>query len=72
MAESYSLKWDNFQSNVSKSFHQLRNEEYLNDVTLVADDHKHFYAHKLVLLACSEYFKNIFKNTGSFLFTVQK
>ena len=62
MKERFSLKWNDFQSNVSKSFSFLRNEEYLHDVTLVGDDHRQLPAHKLVLSACSEYFKDIFKN----------
>ena len=62
MSERFSLKWNDFQSNVSKSFSLLRNEEYLHDVTLVGDDHRQLPAHKLVLSTCSEYFKDIFKN----------
>ena len=49
-------------SNVSKSFSLYRNEEYLHDVTLVSDDHNKVSAHKLVLSACSDYFRDIFKN----------
>ena len=62
MSEKFCLKWNDFHSNVSKSFTQVRNEEYLHDVTLVSDDHKKFSAHRLVLSACSEYFRDIFKN----------
>ena len=62
MEEKFSLKWDHFHSNASKSFSVLRNADYLHDVTLVSDDHKQMSAHKLVLSACSEYFKDIFKN----------
>ena len=62
MAEKFCLKWNDFDSNVSKSFGLLRNEDYLHDVTLVGDDNNQVSAHKLVLSACSEYFKNIFKN----------
>ena len=61
MSEKFSLKWDAFQSNVSNSFAILRNEDYLLDVTIVTDDNEQVEAHKLVLSACSEYFKNIFK-----------
>ena len=64
MLEKFSLKWNDFHSNVSKSFGLFRNDEYLHDVTLVSDDHKQFSAHKLVLSACSEYFKNIFKQNN--------
>ena len=62
MAEKFCLRWNDFHSNVSKSFSLLRNEEYLHDVTLVSDDHSKIQAHKLVLSACSDYFKDIFKN----------
>ena len=61
MSEKFCLKWNDFNSNVSKSFGKLRTEEYLQDVTLVGDDHTQMSAHKLVLSACSEYFKEIFK-----------
>ena len=65
MSEKFCLKWNDFTSNVSKSFGLLRTAEYLHDVTLVADDHKQVSAHKLVLSACSEYFKDIFKNNNN-------
>ena len=64
MAEKFCLKWNDFNSNVSKSFGLFRNEAYLHDVTLVSDDHKTVSAHKLVLSACSEYFRDIFKNNS--------
>ena len=41
----------------------FRNESYLHDVTLVSDDFKQIPAHKLVLSANSEYFKNILQQT---------
>ena len=59
--EKFSLKWNDFQANVSKCFRLLMSEDELCDVTLVTDDQKKVSAHKLVLSACSEYFKNIFK-----------
>ena len=61
MSEKFCLKWNDFRSNVSNSFGLLRNEDYLHDVTIVTDDHEQVAAHKLVLSACSDYFKNIFK-----------
>ena len=64
MSEKFCLKWNDFESNVSKSFSLLRNEEYLHDVTLVCDDNSQVSAHKLVLSACSEYFKTIFRNNS--------
>ena len=61
MSEKFCLKWNDFQSNVSNSFSVLRNEDYLHDVTIVTDDNDQVAAHKLVLSASSQYFKNIFK-----------
>ena len=64
MSEKFCLKWNDFHSNVSKSFGLFRNEDYLHDVTLVSDDHLQVPAHKLVLSASSEYFKNVLKNSN--------
>ena len=64
MSEKFCLKWNDFHSNVSNSFGLFRNEDYLHDVTLVSDDHKQVSAHKLVLSASSDYFKNIFKQNS--------
>ena len=58
--EIFSLKWNDFETNVSKSFVNLRTETQLFDVTLVGQDQKKVSAHRLVLSACSDFFKNIF------------
>ena len=62
MTEKFVLKWNDFQTNVAKSFSKLRKEEDLYDVTFVSDDPKQMSAHKVVLSSCSEYFKNILKH----------
>ena len=62
--EKFSLKWNDFQTNVSKTFSSLRQEEHLFDVTLVSDDEQHIAAHKLVLTASSQFFKNILKKAS--------
>ena len=63
--EKFSLKWDKFTSNASNAFSSLRHEDYLHNVTLVSNDNQQVSAHKLVLSACSEYFRNIFMNNQS-------
>ena len=63
MSEKFNITWSDFCENVSKSFGLFRNESYLHDVTLVSDDFKQIPAHKLVLSATSEYFKNILQET---------
>ena len=62
MSEKFCLKWNDFNSNASKAFGILRNEDYLHDVTLACDDNYQVFAHKLVLSASSEYFKTLFMN----------
>ena len=65
-SEKFSLKWNDFATNVSNSFSRLRQETRLYDVTLVSNDHQQVSAHKLVLSACSEVFSTIFNiNNGS-------
>ena len=64
-SEKFSLKWNDFASNVSNSFSRLRQETRLYDVTLVSNDHQQVSAHKLVLSACSEVFSNIFNSNNS-------
>ena len=66
MVEKFCLKWNDFETNVSKSFANLRTETQLFDVTLVGQDQRKVSAHRLVLSACSDFFKNIFySNTHS-------
>ena len=60
--DKFSLKWNDFSSNVQKSFQNLRKEEDFFDITLVGDDFKHVTAHKVVLSSSSEYFKTVFSN----------
>ena len=60
--DKFSLKWNDYQSNVSKSFQSLRHKEDFCDVTLVGDDYKQVTAHKVILSYCSEYFNNVLSN----------
>ena len=62
--EKFYLKWNDFVRNASQSFRNLRKEEDFYDVTLVSDDEKHFPAHRVVLSASSEFFKNILKRVN--------
>ena len=60
MGEKFNLTWNEYQSNIAKSFSSLRHGNTLNDVTLVSDDNVHISAHKVVLSSCSGYFRDIF------------
>ena len=57
--EKFNLKWNDFQPNISASFKKLRNHCEFHDVTLVSNDQKQVSAHKVVLSACSAFFRNI-------------
>ena len=63
-SEKLSLKWNDFQKNVSQSFGLLRQEEDLFDVTLVSEDEIQVPAHKLVLSASSSFFKSFFRKNA--------
>ena len=58
--DSYNFKWNEFSSNIQKTFRSFRNEESLSDVTLLCGEET-LTAHKLVLSASSEFFQNIFR-----------
>ena len=63
-ADNYNIEWGDYKETVSLSFKQLRQENILCDVTLVTDDDIHLSAHKVVLSACSKFFKSIFTKTS--------
>ena len=64
MAEKFNLTWNDFQTNVTRSFTQLRQETDLCDVTLISDDQTQVQAHRIVLSTCSEFFRSIFKRNN--------
>uniref|UniRef100_A0A1B6EQ73 BTB domain-containing protein n=1 Tax=Cuerna arida TaxID=1464854 RepID=A0A1B6EQ73_9HEMI len=59
-ADHFCLRWNNYQSNMVSELDILRSEEHLVDVTLSCEGQK-FRAHKVILSACSAYFRNVFK-----------
>merc|ERR1712189_94632 len=59
--EKFDLKWNDFQTTISQYFKQIRDEKDFFDVTLVSEDNKLFQTHKIVLSACSSFFRPILK-----------
>ena len=57
----FCLKWNDFNTAVSESFLRLREEKNFFDVTLVTEDGIFIEAHKVVLSASSNFFKDILK-----------
>lgn len=58
--QQYSLKWNNYISHLAYHFENLRTEEEFTDVTLCCEGKK-IKAHKIILSACSTYFRDVFK-----------
>jgi hypothetical protein len=62
MSEKFCLRWNDFEANVSVAFRELREEKDFFDVTLsVGPGHQHIQAHKLILSACSPFFRGVLR-----------
>ncbi len=59
-SEHYCLKWNNFQTNIVAALGNLKLDEDFVDVTLSCEG-KSIKAHKVILSACSEYFRDVFR-----------
>ena len=60
MDEQFSLKWNDFQNNLTTGFQHLLEEEIMLDVSLSAGGQL-IQAHKVILSICSPYFKALFQ-----------
>ena len=65
--EAFCLKWNDFQESISSSLGSLLSCSELHDVTLQCGPHSadSLHCHRLVLAACSDWFRNIFKSMVS-------
>jgi len=59
-SEKFCLRWNDFESNISSAFRELRDDKDFFDVTLACDDEQ-IQAHKVILSACSPFFRNILR-----------
>jgi len=59
-SEKFCLRWNDFESNISNAFQELRDDKDFFDVTLACDDEQ-IQAHKVILSACSPFFRNILR-----------
>ena len=57
----FSLKWNDYQYNVSSAFESLRADNDLTDVTLACHDNFQIEAHKVILASSSPFFSKLFK-----------
>jgi len=57
--EKFCLRWNDYEKNLRNSLRSLKDDNELLDVTLCCEDEQ-VKAHKVILSACSQFFKNIF------------
>ncbi|VVC41889.1 BTB/POZ domain,Zinc finger C2H2-type,SKP1/BTB/POZ domain,Zinc finger, RING/FYVE/PHD-type [Cinara cedri] len=60
--QHFCLRWNNYQNSITTAFENLRDDEDFIDVTLACDG-KSLKAHRVVLSACSPYFRELLKST---------
>jgi len=58
--EKFCLRWNDFEKNISGAFRELREDKDFFDVTLACDDDQ-IQAHKVILSACSPFFRTILR-----------
>lgn len=63
--QQYCLKWNNYQESLSSTFSELLASDSLVDVTLSCDGHQVVRAHRLLLSACSPYFRQLLSGLSS-------
>jgi len=59
-SEKFCLRWNDFETNISSAFRELRDDKDFFDVTIACDDEQ-IQAHKVILSACSPFFRNILR-----------
>ena len=59
-SEKFCLRWNDFESNISVAFRELREDKDFFDVTLACDDEQ-IQAHKVILSACSPFFRTVLR-----------
>ncbi|KAK7868312.1 hypothetical protein R5R35_013896 [Gryllus longicercus] len=60
--QHFCLRWNNYQSSITSAFENLRDDEDFVDVTLACEG-RSLKAHRVVLSACSPYFRELLKST---------
>merc|ERR1712156_592457 len=58
--DKFCLRWNDFEANIGKAFKELREDEDFYDVTLACDEEQ-IKAHKVILAACSPFFRKVLK-----------
>ena len=59
-SDTFCLKWNEFEKNVSSTLKDFKDDEDFFDVTLACEEEQ-VQAHKLVLSACSPFFRHVLR-----------
>jgi len=59
-SEKFCLRWNDFESNISCAFRELREDKDFFDVTLACEEEQ-VQAHKVILSACSPFFRAVLR-----------
>jgi hypothetical protein len=60
-SEKFCLRWNDFEKNISGAFRELREDKDFFDVTLACEDSDQLLAHKVILSACSPFFRTVLR-----------
>jgi len=64
-SEKFCLRWNEYERNISEAFREFRDDSDFFDITLACEEEQ-VQAHKLILSACSPFFKQVLhKHTHS-------
>ena len=66
----FCLKWNDYHESIVATLGDLRDEEEFVDVTLVCG-HEHIKAHRIVLSACSDFFRQLFRSVLAIVEEIQ-
>jgi len=59
-SEKFCLRWNDFESNISSAFRELREDKDFFDITLACENET-IQAHKVILSACSPFFRGVLR-----------
>ena len=59
--DKFCLKWNDYGSNIGASLRDLKDNNDFLDLTLACDDAQEIHVHRVILSACSSFFRNILR-----------
>ena len=60
-SEMFCLKWSDFQQHIVSSYQDFREDSDFYDVTLVSEGNQEIEAHRIILTACSPFFRRVLR-----------